>query len=163
MVFRLDPEIFEDRIRPESFHVVLCKRLSTIITAQSLAIPSSLLGHAVRDSVCHNLSRPSAKSQHILNRAIPGPAAAARASSPMKKSRSSVPLLAESDPPEPAPPVRYEGLFATAGRPDPEPPAPPTPPLVAMAVGKTNDGASLPAKPCFSLGQASPAHLCVLT
>lgn len=65
----------------------------------------------------------------------------------MKKSRSSVPRLADSAPPEPAPPVRKDGLLATAGRPDPEPPEPPTPPLVAMAVGKTNEGESLPAKP----------------
>ena len=78
--------------------------------------------------------------------AIPGPLAAARASSPMKKSRSSVPLLAESDPPDP-PPVKYDGLLATAGLPEPLPPAPPGPPLVAIAVGKTKDGASFPANP----------------
>ena len=65
----------------------------------------------------------------------------------MKKSKSSVPLFADKAPPEPAPPVRYEGLFATAGRPEPDPPAAPTPSLVAIAVGKTNDGASFPAKP----------------
>jgi hypothetical protein len=52
-------------------------------------------------------------------------------------------------PPGPAPPVRKDGLFATAGRPDPDPPPPgaPAAPLVAMAVGKTNDGESFPAKP----------------
>ena len=78
----------------------------------------------------------------------PGPLAAANASSPIKKSRSSVPLFADNDPPDPAPPVRKEGLFATAGRPDPDPPlALPTPPLVAIAVGKTKEGESLPAKP----------------
>lgn len=77
----------------------------------------------------------------------PGPAAAARASSPMKKSRSSVPRLACKCPPGPAPPVKKEGLFATAGRPDPEPPAPPVGPLEAIAVGNTNEGESLPAKP----------------
>ena len=76
---------------------------------------------------------------------IPGPLAAARASSPMKKSRSSVPLFADNAPP--VPPVRNEGLLATAGLPDPEPPAPPGPPFVAIAVGKTKDGESLPAKP----------------
>ena len=40
-------------------------------------------------------------------------------------------------------------MFATAGRPEPElpPPAPPVGPRVAMAVGKTKDGESLPAKP----------------
>lgn len=65
----------------------------------------------------------------------------------MKKSRSSVPRFADRCPPGPAPPVRNEGLFATAGRPDPEPPAPPAADLVAMAVGKTNEGESLPAKP----------------
>lgn len=78
---------------------------------------------------------------------IPGPLAATSASSPMKKSRSSVPRFPASEPPDPAPPVRYEGLFATAGRPEPDPPVPPTPPLVAIAVGKTNEGASLPANP----------------
>ena len=80
-------------------------------------------------------------------RAIPGPLAAASASSPIKKSRSSVPLFAAREPPDPAPPVRYDGLFATAGLPDPVLPAPPTPPFVAIAVGKTKDGASLPANP----------------
>ena len=65
----------------------------------------------------------------------------------MKKSKSSVPLFEANEPPDPAPPVRYDGLFATAGRPEPDPPEPPTPPLVAIAVGKTNEGASLPAKP----------------
>lgn len=65
----------------------------------------------------------------------------------MKKSRSSVPLLPESCEPGPAPPVRYDGLFATAGLPEPELLPPPAGPLVAIAVGKTNEGASLPAKP----------------
>ena len=45
------------------------------------------------------------------------------------------------------PPVRNEGLFATAGLPDPELPVPPAAPFVAIAVGKTKDGESLPAKP----------------
>lgn len=78
---------------------------------------------------------------------IPGPLAAINASSPMKKSRSSVPLFAAKEPPEPVPPVKNDGLFATAGRPDPDPPLPPTPPLVAIAVGNTKDGESLPANP----------------
>lgn len=65
----------------------------------------------------------------------------------MKKSRSSVPLLADSAPPCPVPPVRKEGLFATAGLPDPEPPLPAAAPLVAIAVGKTKEGESFPAKP----------------
>jgi len=65
----------------------------------------------------------------------------------MKKSRSSVPLFADNAPPAPAPPVRNDGLFATAGRPEPDPPAPPAVLFVAIAVGKTNDGESLPAKP----------------
>jgi hypothetical protein len=65
----------------------------------------------------------------------------------MKKSKSSVPRFIERCPAGPAPPVRYEGLFATAGRPDPELPAPPAALLVAMAVGKTKEGESLPAKP----------------
>lgn len=83
----------------------------------------------------------------ITQYSIPGPFAAARASSPMKKSKSSVPLFIFRCPPAPAPPVRYEGLFATAGRPDPDPALPVVGPLVAMAVGKTKDGASLPANP----------------
>jgi hypothetical protein len=65
----------------------------------------------------------------------------------MKKSRSSVPRFPERWPPGPAPPVRKDGLFATAGRPEPELPLPPVGPLVAIAVGKTKDGESLPAKP----------------
>jgi hypothetical protein len=65
----------------------------------------------------------------------------------MKKSRSSVPRFIERWPVGPAPPVRNEGLFATAGRPEPVPPLPPAGPFVAMAVGKTKEGESLPAKP----------------
>jgi hypothetical protein len=65
----------------------------------------------------------------------------------MKKSKSSVPRFPDRCPPGPAPPVRKEGLFATAGRPEPEPPLPPVGPLVAIAVGKTKEGESLPAKP----------------
>lgn len=40
-------------------------------------------------------------------------------------------------------------MFATAGRPDPEPPValPAAEPFVAMAVGNTKEGESLPAKP----------------
>jgi hypothetical protein len=55
-------------------------------------------------------------------------------------------------PPGPAPPVRYDGLLATAGRPDPDPPPPPgapAAPFVAIAVGKTKEGESLPANPIF--------------
>lgn len=65
----------------------------------------------------------------------------------MKKSKSSVPLFADKAPPDPVPPVKNDGLLATAGRPDPEPPDPPTPPFVAIAVGNTKEGESLPAKP----------------
>lgn len=65
----------------------------------------------------------------------------------MKKSRSSVPRFPERWPLGPAPPVKKEGLFATAGRPEPELPPPPVGPRVAMAVGKTKEGESLPAKP----------------
>jgi hypothetical protein len=43
--------------------------------------------------------------------------------------------------------VRYEGLFATAGLPEPDPAAPPPAAFIAMAVGKTNEGASFPANP----------------
>jgi hypothetical protein len=53
----------------------------------------------------------------------------------------------ERCPPGPAPPVRYDGLFATAGLPDPDPPLPAEGPFVAIAVGKTKEGESLPAKP----------------
>lgn len=69
------------------------------------------------------------------------------ASSPIKKSKSSVPRLDDKLPPGPVPPVRKVGLFATAGRPDPVPPAPPAGPFVAIAVGKTKEGESFPAKP----------------
>jgi hypothetical protein len=85
----------------------------------------------------------------------PDPLDAARASSPMKKSRSSVPLFIERWPPCPAPPVRYDGLFATAGLPDPEPPLPVAGPFVAIAVGKTKEGESLPAKPRVRLSASS--------
>jgi hypothetical protein len=88
----------------------------------------------------------------------PGPFAAARASSPIKKSKSSVPLFIDRCPVGPAPPVRYEGLFATAGRPDPELVDPPAVLFVAMAVGKTKEGESLPAKPMCSL---ATVHLVV--
>lgn len=64
----------------------------------------------------------------------------------MKKSKSSVPRFADSED-APAPPVKKEGLFATDGRPDPVPPAPPAPAFVAIAVGKTKEGESFPAKP----------------
>jgi hypothetical protein len=52
-------------------------------------------------------------------------------------------------PPAPAPPVRKDGLFATAGRPAPDPPPPAAGPFVAIAVGKTNEGESFPAKPVY--------------
>lgn len=65
----------------------------------------------------------------------------------MKKSRSSVPRFPARLELGPAPPVRYEGLFATAGLPEPDPAAPPAAPFIAIAVGKTHDGASFPANP----------------
>lgn len=77
------------------------------------------------------------------------------ASSPMKKSKSSVPRFALRWLPGPAPPVRKDGLFATDGRPDPEPPPPVVGPLVAMAVGKTKEGESFPAKPEAALSANS--------
>lgn len=85
----------------------------------------------------------------------PGPLAAANASSPIKKSKSSVPRFIERCPPGPAPPVRYEGLLATAGRPDPEPAPAAAAPFVAMAVGKTKEGESLPAKPVIEASLAT--------
>lgn len=102
------------------------------------------VSYRVVDPIAYALSAPHGQR---LKAAIPGPLEAASASSPMKKSRSSVPRLPERCPLGPAPPVRNEGLLATAGRPDPEPPAPEAGPLVAMAVGKTKEGESLPAKP----------------
>lgn len=87
------------------------------------------------------------KSQ--LKASSPGPLAAAKASSPIKKSKSSVPLFADRCPLGPAPPVRNEGLLATAGLPDPDPPLPPPLPFIAIAVGNTNEGESLPANPAF--------------
>ena len=65
----------------------------------------------------------------------------------MKKSRSSVPRFADKFELGPAPPVKYDGLFPTAGLPDPELPPPPAPLFVAMAVGNTKEGASFPANP----------------
>lgn len=71
----------------------------------------------------------------------------------MKKSKSSVPRFVDKWPPGPAPPVRKDGLFATAGLPDPVPPLPPAGPFVAIAVGKTKEGESLPAKPIVAKGR----------
>ena len=92
----------------------------------------------------------------------PGPALATNASSPMKKSRSSVPRLADNCDPGPAPPVRKEGLLATAGLPDPDPPPPAAEPFVAIAVGKTKEGESLPANPGIYISRLIPALLCGL-
>lgn len=65
----------------------------------------------------------------------------------MKKSKSSVPRFADKFELDPEPAPRNDGLFATGGRPLPELPALPAPTLLAIAVGKTNEGESLPAKP----------------
>ena len=65
----------------------------------------------------------------------------------MKKSKSSVPRFPERCPPEPPPPVKNDGLLTTAGLPEPVPPPPLPEAFVAMAVGKTKEGESLPAKP----------------
>lgn len=113
------------------------------------SVPNFQPARDVQDNVYHSLF-PYQHPVSISNRfpvALPGPLAATNASSPMKKSRSSVPLFADNALPVPVPPVRNDGLFATAGLPDPDPPAPPGPPFVAIAVGKTKDGESLPAKP----------------
>ncbi len=64
----------------------------------------------------------------------------------MKKSRSSVPLFDCMWPVGRRLPVRNDGLLATDGRPEPVPAVPPAL-FVAMAVGKTNEGESLPANP----------------
>ena len=63
-----------------------------------------------------------------------------------------MPRFPERWPVGPAPPVRKDGLFATAGRPEPEA-APAAGPLVAIAVGNTKEGESLPAKPGGMTGQ----------
>lgn len=65
----------------------------------------------------------------------------------MKKSRSSVPRFADKCELPPPPPDRNEGLFAAAGLEPAVLPALPAPALVAIAVGKTKDGESLPANP----------------
>lgn len=148
MIFWFDTKVFKDRIGPEALHVILRVSAGAFLAQKSRDIPNSQLVHAVPDNVCHSL-RGSVQGRTSSNISfIPGPLAAANASSPMKKSRSSVPLFADKAPPEPVPPVRNEGLFAMAGLPDPEPPVPPGPPFVAIAVGKTKEGESLPAKPC---------------
>ena len=145
MVFRLDAEVLEYRVGPEAFHVVLSRQRKP--SRRVSCIPSSRLAHAEQGNVCRTLPHFQHTGWNGGPSSLPGPLAAASASSPMKKSRSSVPLFAAREPPEPAPPVRYDGLLAMAGLPEPEPPDPPTPPLVAIAVGKTKEGASLPAKP----------------
>lgn len=72
----------------------------------------------------------------------PGPLAAAKASSPMKKSKSSDPRFTDTfEAAPPPPPARNAGLLETAGLP------PPGPDLVAIEVGKTKEGESLPANP----------------
>jgi hypothetical protein len=43
--------------------------------------------------------------------------------------------------------VRYEGLLAGAGLPEPELAPPPPGPFIAIAVGNTHEGASFPANP----------------
>lgn len=146
MVLGLYTEVFEYRVRPESLHMVLHFLAAFPQALWKQDLPSF---RPVRDesgSVCHSLD----ESDHFHTQSevhVPGPLAAARASSPMKKSKSSVPRFIDRCPPGPAPPVRYDGLFATAGRPDPEPPLAAAALFVAMAVGNTKDGESLPAKP----------------
>lgn len=159
MVLGLDTEVLEDGVGPEALHVILQRasaphRMYRVVVI--VCIPSSRPGRGESGSgvrILHYKLPPS--SQGPLRNA-PGPPLADMASSPMKKSRSSVPLLALRLLLGPAPPVRKEGLFATAGRPDPVPP--PAAPFVAIAVGKTNDGESLPAKPAIyvrSSGESS--------
>ena len=145
MVFRLNSEVFEYRIRPKSLHVILFVLAIALIYPIMHAHPVFDLSMA--DWIMHPVSCILSMLLESHQEYVPDPLDAARASSPMKKSRSSVPLFMERCPPGPAPPVRYEGLFATAGLPDPEPPPPPAGPFVAIAVGKTNEGESLPAKP----------------
>jgi hypothetical protein len=146
MILGLNAKILEDGIRPESFHMILSpiQTLSVMLVGEE-AYP--IFNLTVSDRImypvtCHFVREGARRPVGFLKGVfLPGPLAAARASSPMKKSRSSAPRLDER---APVPPVRYDGLFATAGFPEP----PPTPPLIAMAVGKTNEGASLRAKRC---------------
>lgn len=132
MVFRLNSQIFEYAVGPEALHVIpvlyLAMSDGIVYTVACAMLAGFMFSLAVM--LC-----------------LPGPEDAASASSPIKKSKSSVPLFPDRCPPGPAPPVRNDGLFATAGLPDPEPPAPAAGPFVAMAVGKTKEGESLPANP----------------
>lgn len=151
MVFRLDPEVLEDRIRPKALHMILsCYSVSDLTACTSETLPNFQPARVELDNECHILAMSESVIPSSNNYRPPGPFAAASASSPMKKSRSSVPRFIDRWPPGPAPPVRYEGLLATAGRPDPELAAPPAPLLVAIAVGKTNEGESFPAKPIIT-------------
>lgn len=77
----------------------------------------------------------------------------------MKKSKSSVPRFADRWEPAPPPLARKDGLFATGGLPAAEEPALPAPALVAIAVGKTKEGESLPAKPGDLSAWSLPAEL----
>lgn len=121
---------------------VLHFKIAELYPVLNLSVPDGVM-YAIS---CYNQLGPP----RVIHQAIPGPLAAASASSPMKKSRSSVPRFIDRFPP-PAPPVRYDGLFATAGRPDPEPPLPAAAPFVAIAVGNTKEGESFPAKPVIDL------------
>lgn len=132
MVFWLNAQVFEYRVRPEALHMIPVLNLT--------------VANGVVNSVSY--TRISLTSSRHVDYSVPGPFAAAKASSPMKKSRSSVPLFIDKfPPPDPVPPVRNEGFAPTPGRPDPVPPPPGAPPLVAMAVGNTKDGESFPANP----------------
>lgn len=145
MIFRLNSEVFEYRIGPKSLHVVLFVLVTALIYPIMHAHPVFNLSMA--DWIMHPVSCILSILLESGQAYVPDPLGAARASSPMKKSRSSVPLFIDRCPLGPAPPVRYDGLLATAGLPDPEPPPPPVGPFVAIAVGKTKEGESLPAKP----------------
>jgi hypothetical protein len=170
VVFGFDTEVLKYRVGPESLHMILrgisMRELQQGETCDWKTLPNFQFDRAGWDNVDRNLGALSAavcigesphrrlrdhatnfSSAHASWTNSPGPFAAVMASSPMKKSRSSVPRLVDRWPVGPAPPVRKDGLFATAGRPDPVPPLPAAGPLVAMAVGKTKEGESLPANP----------------
>jgi hypothetical protein len=154
MILWLNSQILEYRIGPEAFHMILSLPVSSpsvVVLEKTYPVFDLAMSDWIVNAVAFlGLEIDSDSSCYY----VPGPFDAASASSPMKKSKSSVPRFIDRCPPGPAPPVKYEGLLATAGRPDPELATPPAALFVAMAVGNTNEGESLPAKPIHSCWSA---------
>ena len=91
----------------------------------------------------------------------PVPADAAMASSPMKKSKIFGASLSRQMAARPAPPVKYEGLLATAGRPEPEPPLPPCWTFGGYRSGEDPGGVVVSSEACavtVSQGEAKGGH-----